>query len=188
MQLLSLCWWPHEFPVTIFKINSFLAFHCTIRSSSLDHISSKYFWRDHLFALTLWTHLCFFELLHAFAFKALCYLSALYLSSLGTIQHWYIDPCLQSSHDKSFSCPYITFEICFWVVSFSLCRNFCPVSLLSIKSFVWYDAGTKNLIKSGPLTIWSLISMSTFYLSVFSHRFCLIYYWGRTFWFKGCKT
>lgn len=159
MQLLSLCWWSHKFPVTIFKIKCFLSFHCTTHSSSLDSISCKYFWRDHLFGLTLWTYPCFFELLHTFAFKAFCYLSELYLSSLGTIQHWYIDPCLQSSHDKSFSCPYITFWNMPLVVSFPLCRDFCLVSLLSIKSFVWYDAGTKTLTKSGPLTISSIISM-----------------------------
>lgn len=168
---LSLYWWPHKFPVTIFKINSFLSFHCTIHSSSLDNISCEYFWRDHLFGLTLWTYPCFFELLHAFAFKAFCYLSALYLSSLGTTEHCYVDPCLQSSHDKSFSCSYITFENMPWVVSFPLCRNFCPFSLLPITSFVWYDADRKILTKSEPLTLWSLISMCN--ISVLFLSLCL---------------
>lgn len=108
MQLLSLCYWSHKFPVTICKINSFLSFHCTIHSSTLEYffqtlLERSFIWPD-IMKISL-----FLGLLHAFVFKAFCYLSMLYLSSLGTIQHWYIDPCLQSSHDKSFSCPYITF-------------------------------------------------------------------------------
>lgn len=71
------------------------------------------------------------------------------------------------------------FEICLCVVSFPFSRNFCPVSLFSIKSFIWYDACTKTLTKFGPLTIWSLITISSFHISVYSYRFCFILYWGR---------
>lgn len=80
------------------------------------------------------------------------------------------------------------FEICLWVVSFPLCRNFCPVSLLCIKSFVWYDASTKTLTKSGLLTIWSLISMSSFYLSLAIVSVSFNIEAKPVFFFKGSKT
>lgn len=107
----------------------------------------------------------------------------------GTAQHWYIDPCLQSSHDKSFSCPYLAFWNTPLCCFFPFSRNFCPVSLFSIKLLIWYDACTKTLNEFGPLTIWSLITMSSFHLSVYNHRLCFILYWCRTcLSLEVCKT
>ena len=81
------------------------------------------------------------------------------------------------------------FEIRLCVASFLFSRNFCPVSLFSIKSFLWCDACTKNLDRiraPNYLITNNNVLFSSLSIAIDSVSFCIEA--EPVFLFKVCKT